>query len=136
MRYKGVTRKTHLLQIFYALNRASTQQYQDSAILPQSVLEIQRYIDENFAEIRSVSDIAGHFYYSREYMSRLFKQYFNTTVADYLRKRRVAYSCALMTQGMPLGDVCFAAGFENLSTFIRSFRAVTGMTPSAYRSKH
>ena len=126
---------SRILQIFYAVNRADTRRHDDSAILPQSVLEIQRYIDENFAEIRSVSDVASHFYYSREYMSRLFKQYFNTTVADYLRKRRIAYSCALMAQGMPLGDVCFAAGFENLSTFIRSFRAVTGMTPSAYRTK-
>ncbi len=126
---------SHILQIFYAFNRANTEQYHDSAILPPSVLEIQRYIDEHFAQIRSVSDIAGHFYYSREYMSRLFKQYFNTTVADYLRKRRVAYSCALMAQGVPLGDICFAAGFENLSTFIRSFRAITGMTPSAYRAK-
>ena len=123
-----------LLRVFYEINRSHTQRRDAEMILPENVREIQRYIDENFAEITSVGEVAAHFYYSREYVSRLFKQYFNTTVADYLRTRRVAYSRTLIAKGIPLSEVCFCAGFGNLSTFIRSFHAVTGMTPSAYRS--
>ncbi len=124
----------YILQIFYMVGMARSQRRVGEEILPENVLAIQRYIDENFGEIVSVGDIAAHFYYSREYVSRLFKQYFNTTVADYLRTRRVAYSCTLIAEGIPLSEVCFRAGFGNLSTFIRSFRAVTGMNPSAYRA--
>ncbi len=123
-----------LLRVLYEINRSHTRHRDGEALLPENVREIQRYIDENFAEITSVGEVAAHFYYSREYVSRLFKQYFNTTVAEYLRTRRVAYSRTLIATGMPLSEVCFAAGFGNLSTFIRSFRVVTGMTPSAYRS--
>lgn len=123
-----------LLRVFYEINRSRAQRRDGETLLPETVREIQQYIDENFTEIASVSEVASHFYYSREYVSRLFKQYFNTTVADYLRTRRVAYSRTLIAKGMPLSEVCFSAGFGNLSTFIRSFRAVTGMTPSAYRA--
>lgn len=124
----------HLLRIFYAINGARWGMREEAPLLPQSVLEIRAYIDENFTEIESVSDVASHFYYSREYVSRLFKQYFNTTVVDYLRARRVAHSCKLIAEGATLGDACFQSGFSSLSAFIRSFRAVTGMTPSSYRS--
>ena len=124
----------YLLRIFYAINAARWGSHEETPLLPQNVLEIRAYIDENFTEIESVGDVAKHFYYSREYVSRLFKQYFNTTVADYLRTRRVAHSCKLIADGATLGDACFLSGFTSLSTFIRCFRAVTGMTPSAYRS--
>ncbi len=125
---------SYVLRIFYAVNDAPAHSDAQAQILPESVLEIQRYIDENFTSISSVGEVARHFYYSREYVSRLFKQHFNTTVADYLRTRRVAFACVLIAKGEPLADVCFRAGFGNLSTFIRSFRAVTGMNPSTYRA--
>ena len=122
-----------ILEIFYILNTGCHQFHAADVCLPRNVLDIQRYIDANFARISSVAELASHFYYSREYVSRLFKQYFNTTVSDYLTKRRIAYSQRLIEQGMPLSEVCFHAGFSSLSAFIRAFHSVAGMTPSAYR---
>lgn len=122
-----------ILQIFYLLNSASARIRPGSAGLPQAVRDIQTYVDAHFAEIASVEEVARHFYYSREYVSRLFKHYLHITAAEYILKRRVALSQSLIAQDTPLSDVCFQAGFRNLSTFIRSFRAVTQMTPSQYR---
>lgn len=124
----------YAIQIFYLFGQARGGTTVHESCLPQTVLEIQRYLDAHFAELTSVTEVAAHFYYSREYVSRLFKQYFNTTVADYIRTRRIAHSQTLIAQGMPLCEVCFRVGFGNLTTFIRAFRAVTGMTPSQYRA--
>jgi len=33
-------------------------------------------------------------------------------------------------------DVCFDVGFTSLGTFSRTFRAIVGETPSAYRDGH
>ena len=123
----------YIIQIFYLFNKESFTEHRSSQYLPENVMEIQRYLDEHFSEISSVREVADHFVYSREYVSRLFKQYFNTTVADYIKMRRVAYSQLLITQGMPLSEVCFRAGFGNLTTFIRAFHSVVGMPPSKYR---
>lgn len=122
-----------ILQIFYHLNTGQYHLCPSDGHLPPNVRAIQRYLDEHFTQITSVSQVAAHFYYSREYVSRLFKQYFNTSVTDYLMKRRVAFSQKLIQQGASLTEACFQSGFSSLSAFIRAFHSVAGMTPSVYR---
>jgi len=124
-----------ILQIFHIFNRQARQHSRTDAYFPQNVVNIQQYLDEHFTEVSTVAEVASHFFYSREYVSRLFKRYLNTTVADYVLKRRISYSQQLISAGLPLIDVGFQAGFGSVSTFIRSFRSVTGMTPSAYRKQ-
>ena len=122
-----------ILQIFYWMNRDRASSPTRQRPLPEPVAQIKAYLDQNVAEIDSVSGVAERFFYSREYVSRLFKKHFNTTISDYIRKRRIAMSCELIAEGMPLIDICYRVGFGNLSTFIRVFREITGITPSQYR---
>ena len=103
------------------------------AALPENILAIKEYIEQNFVEISSVKEVAEHFFYSREYISRLFRQYFNTSVSNYIKARRIAYSQQLLEQGYSICEACYQSGFENMSTFIRSFRNISGITPSEYR---
>lgn len=124
---------SYIIQIFYLLNQKDCQPKSDNAYLPENILKIQNYIDHNFSAISSVSQIAEHFFYSREYTSRLFRKYFDTTISDYIMKRRVAESQVLILQDMPMIDIAYQVGFGSLSTFIRAFRSVTNMTPSEYR---
>ena len=137
---KSAGKKEHALALgltieaFFLLNEIRPRHISASSQLPQNVLDIQHYIDEHFPEIGSVSEISAHFYYSREYISRLFRRYFNTTVAEYIMQRRVAQSQVLIAEGRPLSDVCFQVGFGSMTTFIRSFRSLTKMTPGQYRS--
>lgn len=123
-----------IIEIFYYLSLAQSKEASGKTPLPQSVLNIKQYIDENFAQITSVSQIAAHFFYSREYVSRLFKQHFNTPIADYITKRRIASSQELIADGTALIDVCYQVGFGSMTAFIRAFRSITGMTPSQYRT--
>lgn len=124
-----------IIQLFHTFNRQAQRDIRFDAYFPQNVVEIQKYLDEHFTEVSTVSDVAEHFFYSREYVSRLFKRYLNTTVADYVLKRRISHSQSLIALGLPLIDVCFQSGFGSVSTFIRAFRSIMGMTPSAYRKK-
>ena len=123
----------YLLQIFYLMNGAIPVSDSKKHRLPANVIEIQAYLDSHFAEIQSVADVAQQLYYSREYLSRIFKKYYNTTVADYIRQRRVAYSQELIAAGTPISKACYQAGFENMSSFIRAFHRIANLTPSAYQ---
>ncbi|MBE6571821.1 MAG: AraC family transcriptional regulator [Ruminococcaceae bacterium] len=131
--FDGALCLSYVIQAFCLLNNKSCKPNEETAHLPENLLNIQRYIDTNISRITSVSDIASHFFYSREYVSRLFKKHFDTTIADYITKRRVAESRVLILQGMPMIEVAYGVGFGSLSTFIRAFRAETNMTPSEYR---
>ena len=52
---------------------------------------------------------------------------------DYIHELRVAKAKSLIGEGLQMIDVCYAVGYASLSTFIRTFRRATGMTPSEYR---
>ncbi len=125
----------YVLQLFFLLNRPANHDERQDQYFPPSIIEIKQYMDEHFTEIESISQVADHFFYSREYISRLFKRYFNTTIHDYLLQRRVSYCQQLMDGNLPMGDIGLKAGFGSPCSFIRAFRAITGMAPSEYR-KH
>lgn len=127
---------SHIIGIFYLLNREFCRPVAATAMLPDSIRALRDHIDRHYASIRSVSDVAQHFFYTREHISRLFRQHFDTTIADYLSRRRIAESRRLILRGVPLIEVAEAVGFGSLSTFIRAFRAETDMTPSEYRKFH
>ena len=124
----------YALQIFYFLNKKVCEaQEKRIDALPENLLHIQRYIEENFAELNGVSDIARRFFYSREHLSRLFKKYLDISVTDYIAKCRVLKSCELITAGVPVLDAAYRVGFGSPSAFIKAFRKETGVTPSEYR---
>ena len=127
---------SYIIQIFCLLNRKDCQPTRQATSMPENILALQQYIDQNFQQITSVEQVAEHFFYSREYVSRLFRKHFDTTISDYLMKRRIVESQSLILQGLPMIEVAGQAGFRSLPTFIRAFRAVTNMTPSEYRKRH
>ncbi len=124
-----------ILQIFFYIGESDSTFVDRVTTLPENLLAIKQYIEQNFIEIASVKEVADHFFYSREYVSRLFRQYFNTTVSTYIKARRIAYSQRLIGQGCSISEACYRSGFENMSTFIRTFRNVSGITPSEYRKQ-
>lgn len=129
---------SYIIRIFYLFNSKELLPGVDAAYYPDGILELRNYIDTSYADIESVTQIADKFFYSREYVSRLFKKYFDVTISEYILKRRIAESQPQILKHCPLIDVAHNVGFGSLSTFIRAFRKVTGMTPSEYRrlSKH
>ncbi len=124
---------SYVIQVFYLLNQKQLQKKSEKECLPKKILKLQEYVDKNFAVITSVKQVAKQFFYSREYVSRLFRKYFDTTISDYIMKRRISKSQSLIIEGHALIDVAFQVGFGSLSTFIRAFKMVTGMLPSEYR---
>lgn len=103
------------------------------AEIPEKVLAIKHFTDHNFRELNTTEEIAGHFFYSREYVSRIFKQHYNTNLSEYLVSRKIDHAKQLLKQGNSVAFSCMEAGFRSPSAFINAFRAQTGMTPSEYR---
>jgi len=122
-----------VIEIFFLLSQSNLGPSNDHTPLPKNLLSIKNYIDEHLCDISSIQEIADHFFYSREYVSRLFRKHFNTTVSQYITARRVAYSKNLIEQGFTISEACYKSGFENMSTFIRAFRNFVNTVPSEYR---
>lgn len=66
--------------------------------------------------------------------SRAFRRTTGMNFSSYSRSVRVWRARTLLAEAeIPITEVCFEAGFNNLSNFNRYFRLETGLTPRAYR---
>lgn len=132
--YAELVLKSLLVELFYLLNSMKPA-IQGGEALTEEMGEIKRYIDDNYASIHSVADIANHFFYSREYLSRKFKKSFNISVAHYLCKRKIAKSLPLL-ETMTVADVAYTVGFHSQSAFIKAFKANMQCLPSEYKARY
>lgn len=73
---------------------------------------------------------------SRYHFLRIFRRLVGQTPHQYVLLLRMQKAAVmLLTTTVPLTTIALDAGFNDLSTFIRRFRGVMGMSPGAYR-KH
>lgn len=71
------------------------------------------------------------------HLCRVFKHDMNMTPMSYLRYLRCQHAAHLLaTSDAPVGSVGSAVGWDDANLFSRRFRAICGVTPSAYRLMH
>lgn len=83
----------------------------------------------------TVTQLAHYTYTSREHLSRVFKDYTLESVHGYLTNLRMQHCRNAIAAGASVLDACSASGFTNYSSFLKSFRALYGVTPTQYRAQ-
>lgn len=92
------------------------------------------YIGENLANELRESDLAQFAGQNVSAFSRYFRRHTGLPFVQYVNRMRINLACQLLTdQALSVTDICFRAGFNNLSNFNRQFLAVKGMAPSKFR---
>lgn len=96
-----------------------------------------RYIDDNLSDTLSVESIAERFAFSPYYFHRLFTAVVGKSMIAYVRDRRVAYACKMLNEtDRKVLDIAFDCGFDSAQSFSRSFKSITGMSPTEYRNRN
>lgn len=103
----------------------------------ERVLEIQRYIDNNYQTIEHIQDLADHFFLSREYIARAFKKFAGYSPMEYLLRTRLYQAqILLLTTDDTIAEICEKTGFRDINNFIRQFKKKYGIPPLAFRKKN
>ena len=129
----GLLAYSYFLQLITLIATDSRVNRDSITSIPQKVLEIKEYIDNNFRSISWVSDVAVHFFYSREYVSRMFKQFYNINISEYIVNRKIAFAKELLEEGHSVSYSSDVSGFKSLSSFNEAFRSRLGVSPSKYK---
>ena len=98
----------------------------------QKINQILLYINENLTEDLSLEHLASHFYISKYYLSRQFKQFTGLTLYQYIMKKRLIVSRNLLRSGSSVMEACFQCGFGDYSNFLKAFKREFWKTPSNY----
>jgi AraC-like DNA-binding protein len=96
---------------------------------------IKQYIEMHFDDkMLSLESIAGCLGFSVGYLCRQFKQQTGTTVASAIQNLRIQEACRLLrTTKLPVKDIVSKIGYMDHSSFSRSFKMKTGISPQEYR---
>ncbi len=98
----------------------------------RQVVRAKLFIDAHYAEDLDLAGIAGEAFYSRHHFLRLFKSMFGVTPQQYRRRVRIEHAKLLLADGSSATEVGVELGFESLSAFSSSFKALVGSCPSAF----
>src|SRR5580692_1907086 len=81
--------------------------------------------------VRRLAEVSG---VSQAHFARAFRRAFGVPPHRYLLSRRIEQAITLLrdTQ-LSITEIVFATGWESLGTFGRTFRDITGRSPSAMR---
>lgn len=118
-------RQVLFIEFMIHLNRAAKENdldYMETAACNQKIVDVIRYINENLSADLSIEHLASASYISRYHLMRMFKAETGYTIGNYITYKRLAYAKELMTQGIPLTQVCFDCGFKDYSTFSRAYK--------------
>lgn len=101
--------------------------------LYRQVVRAKLYIDDNFASNIDLDNIADEACFSKFHFSRLFRTIYGLTPHQYLTQVRINHAIKLLNEGIAVKAVCFAVGFDSLTSFTGLFHRRVGITPAAYQ---
>ncbi|TAH75171.1 MAG: AraC family transcriptional regulator [Anaerolineaceae bacterium] len=98
----------------------------------EQVRQILDFINQNIASTITIEQLANHFYLSKSYICRIFKQVTGTTINKYLTARRISIAKSLLSEGELVNEVYEKCGFRDYSNFLKSFTKAVGVSPKKY----
>lgn len=90
------------------------------------------YMDANTDRRISIEEVARIAWLSPHHFKHSFKSLFGISPHRYHVQKRLDASTELLTQQIPVDEVCRLVGFENTSSFIRLFKEIYNATPGRF----
>lgn len=123
-----------LASLLQCLGRCKRPEDKRATPNTQRVTQILEYINQHYAEIEEISQIAEQFYITKYHLCRIFKQAAGVSLVSYLNHVRIRQACKLLAESRTsVTRISTACGFHSPNYFSNVFKAETGYTPLQYR---
>ena len=108
----------------------------DQEIQYDQVGKMIAYINQNYAAIRNIEQIADQFYISKYHLCRVFKKAMQVTIIEYLNQVRLKNARRLLeASDKEIGAVSELCGYNSVAYFSNIFKRSFGYSPSEYRKR-
>jgi two-component system response regulator YesN len=104
---------------------------------PNHVIEvIKDYIDKNYCTEIRLSMFREKYFFSKEYLSKRFKQKYGVGIYEYALKLRMERAKELlMNDDLQIQEISERLGYSNNNYFSKAFKNYYGLSPTDFREK-
>lgn len=107
-----------------------------SPILMEEMDAAVRYFHENYSKAISIEEYANSHHMSVSWFIRNFKEYTESTPAQYILSLRISNAQTLLeTTSYNVTEIAEIVGYDNPLYFSRIFKKQSGMSPSEFRKQ-
>ena len=138
--FSFLSKPDYLLQDFetYMCNCISSfsfTQEQEENLQKDIYTKMIRFVQEHFCEDIGTSNIAESVGVSYSYARKVFKDKAGINIPDYINDLRIAKAKQMLLENKhSLVTIMNDCGFNNMTTFLRTFKRIVGETPSEYKN--
>lgn len=101
----------------------------------QRIAAVDAHIRAHYAEPISLAQLTAIAGLSVAQLERLCKRIFRLTPRQMIHKARLDAASRLLATALPVTEIALRCGYADHSAFSRQFRALTGLSPSAFRAQ-
>lgn len=101
---------------------------------PRWLESAREAVDAHYARPLALRDLAARAGVHPVHLAREFRRRYGCSVGSYARKLRIQAACVkLANSEASIAEIALDAGFCDQAHFSRTFRLITGVSPSQYR---
>lgn len=105
--------------------------------LIHAIKKVKVYIEENYSEHLTISDLARFSYINKRKLMECFKYIYGMTINECIQKTRMTKARdLLLNSDYKIGEISPLVGYENASKFSEMFKRYYGLTPIKYKKEN
>ncbi|QUL52131.1 helix-turn-helix transcriptional regulator [Paenibacillus tritici] len=98
---------------------------------------VLEYLDKHYGEDINLSVVADKLNLTSGYLSSIFKEKTGINFSEYLNTLRIERAKELLLNiDLRIQDIALQVGYQNVNSFIRTFKRSSGLTPGEYRKRY
>ena len=112
----------------------STMTRGNASDVPQIIQHVRMHLLNNYRKKHTLGQLGAQFNINPYYLQKQFKRYVGMSPSEYQIFLRMTKANELIrSTKLPVGEIAYAVGIENLGFLTRQFKQQEGMTPQEYR---
>lgn len=124
--------KSYMIQFLVKLNSIAKTTNTYAELQKNRIDDIIEYLTYNISPDITLDFLADKFFINKYHMCHTFKKKTGLTIKEFINIRKITKAKNLLCRGIDIMSLCYECGFNDYSTFYKTFKKLTGTSPKNF----
>lgn len=124
--------KSYFIQFLVRINSIKNTKKESGSDQSGRIDDILNFLTDNISSDITLDYLADKFYINKYYMCHSFKEHTGLTIKEFMNTRKITRAKNLLQNGAEIMTLCYDCGFNDYSTFYKTFKKLTGKSPKEF----